>query len=199
MQTTNPQRAVIEVPERHAGSLRVGQSIEFTIAAYPGRTFKAQVEFIDPQIKADGRAIVVKASAPNPDNVLKAGMFIEAKLATATRPNALTVREDAIQPLRTTNVVWAVVDGKASRRIVQLGSRSAGVVEILSGVNAGEQVVVGGLERMNEGMPVAPKPVSGEGATMQPSPGGGRGPADSGRAGRDTGSAPTKDGRGRGN
>ena len=66
--------------------------------------------------------------------------------------------EDAIQPLRTANVVWAVVDGKASRRVVQLGVRSAGVVEILSGVQAGELVVVGGLERMGEGMPVAPRP-----------------------------------------
>jgi membrane fusion protein (multidrug efflux system) len=55
-------------------------------------------------------------------------------------------------------VIWAVVDGKASRRVVQLGSRSQGVVEIVSGVQAGEQVVVGGLERMAEGMPVAPRP-----------------------------------------
>jgi membrane fusion protein (multidrug efflux system) len=68
------------------------------------------------------------------------------------------VPEDAIQPMRSANVVWAVVDGKASRRVVTLGVRSAGVVEILSGVEAGETVVVGGLERMGEGLPVAPRP-----------------------------------------
>ena len=68
------------------------------------------------------------------------------------------VREDAVQPLRTGNVVWAVVDGKASRRVVELGARSQGVVEILSGIQPGELVVVGGLERMAEGMPVAPRP-----------------------------------------
>jgi membrane fusion protein (multidrug efflux system) len=81
-------------------------------------------------------------------------MFIEAKLATATRVNAVVVPEDAVQPLRTVNIVWAVVGGKASRREVQLGARSEGYVEILSGVHAGEVVVVGGLERMGEGMPV---------------------------------------------
>jgi membrane fusion protein (multidrug efflux system) len=85
-------------------------------------------------------------------------MFIEARLATATRPNAIVVPEDAVQPLRAANVVWAVTDGKASRRVVQLGVRSQGVVEIVSGVQAGEQVVVGGLERMAEGMAVAPRP-----------------------------------------
>ena len=89
---------------------------------------------------------------------MKPGMFIEARLATATRPNAIVVPEDAVQPLRTANVVWAVADGKASRRVVQLGVRSQGIVEIVSGVQAGEPVVVGGLERMAEGMPVSPRP-----------------------------------------
>lgn len=84
-------------------------------------------------------------------------MFIEARLATATRPNAIVVPEDAVQPLRTANVVWAVVDGKASRRVVELGARAPGVVEVVSGVQDGELVVVGGLERMAEGMPVAPQ------------------------------------------
>jgi multidrug efflux pump subunit AcrA (membrane-fusion protein) len=62
-----------------------------------------------------------------------------------------------VQPLRTANVVWAVVGGKATRRVVQLGSRAQGVVEIVSGVKAGELVVVGGLERMGEGMAVNPQ------------------------------------------
>jgi multidrug efflux pump subunit AcrA (membrane-fusion protein) len=85
-------------------------------------------------------------------------MFIEARLATATREGAIVVPEDAVQPLRTANVVWAVVDGKASRREVRLGTRTQGVAEVLSGVSAGELVVVGGLERMAEGMPLAPQP-----------------------------------------
>ena len=158
IQTTDPQRAVIEVPERYAGDLRVGQEVEFTVASEPGRTFTARVEFIDPVVQPETRMIVVKARAPNRERLLKAGMFIDARLAIATRSGAVVVPEDAIQPLRTANVVWAVVDGKASRRVVELGTRSRGVVEILSGVEAGEQVVVGGLERMGEGMPVAPMP-----------------------------------------
>jgi membrane fusion protein (multidrug efflux system) len=154
LQTVDPQRAVIEVPERHAVSLRPGQTVAFTVAAAPGRTFNAQVDFIDPVVQTANRTIMVKGRAPNPNRVLRPGMFIEARLATATRMNAIVVPEDAVQPLRTANVVWVIDGGKASRRVVQLGARSQGVVEVLSGVKAGELVVVGGLERMAEGMPV---------------------------------------------
>ena len=158
LQTVDPQRAVIEVPERHAVSLRPGQTVAFTVAAAPGRTFNAHVDFIDPVVQTANRTIMVKARAPNPNRVLRPGMFIEARLATATRMNAIVVPEDAVQPLRTANVVWVIDGGKASRRVVQLGARSQGVVEVLSGVKAGELVVVGGLERMAEGMPVAAIP-----------------------------------------
>jgi membrane fusion protein, multidrug efflux system len=158
LQTVDPQHAVIEVPERHAIRLRPGQTVEFTVAAQPQRIFRAEVDFVDPVVQSAGRTIVVKALARNPDRLLRPGMFIEARLATATRANAIVIPEDAVQPLRTANVVWAVVDRKASRRVVQLGARSQGIVEVVSGVRAGELVVVAGLERMAEGMPLGPRP-----------------------------------------
>jgi membrane fusion protein (multidrug efflux system) len=157
LQTVDPQRAVIEVPERYAQALRGGQTIAFTVAAQPGRTFDGTVDFIDPVVQDATRTIVVKARVPNRERLLRPGMFIEAQLATSTRAQAVVIPEDAVQPLRAGNVVWAVVDGKAARRMVQLGTRSKGMVEIVDGVAAGEAVVVGGLERMAEGMPVAPR------------------------------------------
>lgn len=158
LQSVDPQRAVIEVPERHAASLRQGQTVEFTVAAEPQRKFAARVDFIDPVVESTNRTITVKGLAPNPDRVLKPGMFIEARLATSVRQNAVVIPEDAVQPLRTANIAWVVDKGKASRRVVQLGVRSQGFVEVLSGVKAGELVVVGGLERMGEGMPLMGKP-----------------------------------------
>ena len=158
LQTIDPQRAVIEVPERHAVSLKQGQNVEFTVAAAPGRAFVARVDFIDPLVQSANRTITVKGLAPNRDHLLKPGMFIEARLATATRAGAIVIPEDAVQPLRTANIAWVVDKGKASRRVVQLGVRSAGFVEVTSGVKAGELVVVGGLERMGEGMPLMGKP-----------------------------------------
>ena len=158
LQSVDPQRAVIEVPERHAANLKQGQTVEFSVAAQPQRKFAARVDFIDPVVDNTDRTIMVKGLAPNRDRLLKPGMFIEARLATSVRANAVVIPEDAVQPLRTANIAWVVENGKASRRVVQLGVRSAGFVEVLSGVKAGELVVVGGLERMGEGMPLMGKP-----------------------------------------
>lgn len=164
LQTVDPQRAVIEVPERHAASLHPGQTVEFSVASEPQRTFAARVDFIDPVVDNTNRTITVKGLAANRDRALRPGMFIEARLATAVRQNAVVIPEDAIQPLRTANIAWVVENGKASRRVVQLGVRSQGFVEVLTGVKAGELVVVGGLERMGEGMPLAGKPRMAQGA-----------------------------------
>jgi membrane fusion protein, multidrug efflux system len=105
-------------------------------------------------VQLPGRTILIKARVPNPQRLLQAGMFIEARLVTATRPGAVVVPEDAIVPVQGANFVWVVQEGKANRRQVGLGVRTPGFVEIASGVDAGEQVVVGGLETLFPGAPV---------------------------------------------
>jgi membrane fusion protein (multidrug efflux system) len=65
------------------------------------------------------------------------------------------IPEDAILSLQGANVVWVVADGKAVRREVTLGVRTPGLVEVLDGVSVGEQVVVGGAERLGPGAPVS--------------------------------------------
>ena len=70
-----------------------------------------------------GRTILVKARVPNGQWLLQPGMFIEARLVTAVRPNAVVVPEEAVVPAEGSNAVWAVVDGKADRRLVTLGVR----------------------------------------------------------------------------
>jgi multidrug efflux pump subunit AcrA (membrane-fusion protein) len=95
-------------------------------------------------------------------------MFIEVRLATEQRPNAVIVPEDAILPLSGADYVWVVTEeSTATRRQVELGVRVPGFVEILDGVAVGEQVVVGGLERLSEGAPVSPIPVERARPDMQ--------------------------------
>jgi len=155
LQTVSPQRAVFQVPERYADELKVGQQVTFRVAALPGRAFSGRVDFVDPVVQLPGRTITVKAQVPNPRRELQSGMFIEARLATDVRPSAVVIAEDAVLPIQGTNYVWVVVDGKATRRQVELGVRTPGFVEARTGVEAGEQVVVGGQERLAEGAPVA--------------------------------------------
>ena len=154
LQTVNPQRASFQIPERYADRLREGQRVLFQVAALPGRDFRGTVDFVDPQVQLPGRTITVKASVPNGDRSLQAGMFIEARLATETRPNSIVVPEDAITQIQGGAFVWIVFDGKATRKRVELGVRTPGYVEIVNGIALGDQVVVGGIDRLIENTPV---------------------------------------------
>ena len=157
VQTVSPQRASFQVPERYADQLKVGQHVTFRVAALVGREFTGRVDFVDPLVRLPGRTITVKALVPNPRRELQAGMFIEVRLATAVRPQAVIIAEDAVLPIQGSSFVWVVQNGKATRRQVELGVRTPGLVEVRTGVESGEQVVVGGQERLAEGAPVQPK------------------------------------------
>jgi len=159
LHTVNPQRATFQVPERFARSLAPGQAVTFRVAAIAGRDFIGQVDFVDPIVQLPGRTILVKARAPNPQHLLQPGMFIEARLVTAVRSQAVVVPEDAVVPAAGSIFVWVVADGKADRRKVTLGVRTPGFVEVTDGVKAGEQVVTGGLELLAPGAPVMPRVV----------------------------------------
>jgi membrane fusion protein (multidrug efflux system) len=154
LQTVNPQRAAFQVPERFARQLRAGQQVSFRVAAIAGRDFTGTVDFVDPVVQLPGRTILVKARVPNPARLLQPGMFIEARLVTAVRPQAVVIPEDAVVPAEGSSFVWVAADGKADRRKVTLGVRTPGFVEILDGVKAGDQVVTGGLELLAPGAPV---------------------------------------------
>jgi membrane fusion protein (multidrug efflux system) len=154
LQTFDPQRAVFQIPERFADRVALGQRVAFRVAALAGREFVGVVDFVDPVVQLPGRTLTAKARVANPRRELQTGMFIEARLATATRPDAVVVPEDAVLSLQGARVVWVVKDGKADRREVALGVRTPGFVEITRGVQANEQVVVGGAERLQPGAPV---------------------------------------------
>lgn len=158
LQTVDPVRAAFEVPERYAEEVSSGQGIEFQVAALPGQTFRGVVEFVDPAVRLPGRTILVKARVPNPKRNLQPGMFVEIRLATDLRPNAVVVPEEAIVGTQMGTIIWVVKDGKVERREVTLGVRSPGEVEILSGVAADEMVVVGGQMMLQPGAPVMPRP-----------------------------------------
>jgi membrane fusion protein (multidrug efflux system) len=160
LQTVNPQRAAFQVPERYADQLKPGQQVTFRVAALAGQEFTGRVDFVDPVVQLPGRTITVKAVTPNPKRALQSGMFIEARLATAVRPNAVVIPEDAIVAQQGSTFVWVINQGKAIRRQVDIGVRTPGFVEARSGVEPREEVVVGGQERLAEGAPVNPKVVS---------------------------------------
>ena len=187
LQSVNPQYATFDVPERYADRLHRGQLVSFQVAALPGKNFSGEVVFVDPVVSLPGRTILIKARVPNSEHQLQAGMFIEARLATNIRPNAVVVPEDALLPMQGATFVWVVKDAKATQRQVTVGVRTAGWAEVQSGVEAGDQVVVGGLERLFPNAPVmarvverhrgAPAAQESTAATNRPAQGGAAPPA----------------------
>ena len=184
LQSVNPQYASFDVPERYADRLRRGQLVSFQVAALPGKNFSGEVVFVDPVVSLPGRTILIKARVPNTEHRLQAGMFIEARLATDIRPNAVVVPEDALLPMQGSTFIWVIKDGKADRRQVSVGVRTAGWAEV-QGVEAGDSVVVGGGERLFPSAPVMARVVErrrgppaaqeSTGATNRPAGGAGGG------------------------
>jgi membrane fusion protein (multidrug efflux system) len=147
-------RVEFAVPEVHVARLAVGQRVVATSSAYDDRRFEGEVTVVDTRIDPATRTVRAVAEFPNPDETLKPGLFLNIALTLAERPVALLVPEEAIDPVGDRTFVFAVRDGRAVRQEVRLGMRTQGEVEVLSGIAADDQVVVRGLQRLRNGMPV---------------------------------------------
>ena len=97
----------------------------------------------------------MRAKIENPDEALKPGMFLLVELGVATRHRAVLIPEEAVVSNGTERYVFVVTDGAIRQSPVMLGQRLPGEVEVLEGVGAGEQVVVGGVQKVRDGAKVA--------------------------------------------
>lgn len=151
----DPVKVEVNVPERYLQQLKVGQPLEFSVAAFPAEKFRGEVYFISPQINESLRTALVKARIPNPDHKLRGGMFASLELTLQVRQSAIVIPEPALISTGDNFFVF-VVDGesKAQMRPVQVGVRLAGRAEVLKGLNAGEKVVVEGVQKIGPGSPV---------------------------------------------
>jgi multidrug efflux system membrane fusion protein len=151
------------VTEKDSGSLQVGQIVRINVDAYPGRTFEGKITTIEPQISADTRNIRVQATIPNPDNILKPGMFATTTVVLPDKPPVITVPETAVDYTLYGDAVFVINekkgdDGKTSltadRTYVQTGDRINGRAVILKGLKDGDRVVALGQIKMQSGAAV---------------------------------------------
>lgn len=151
-------RGVFTVEENQIGLIQIGQPATLTTSAYPGERFPGSVSIVNPTANASTRSFGLKITPRAGAGLLKAGMFAQAELVTQTKQDALAVPEDAIVTRDGKSIVFIVVDGKARQREVATGLRADGKVELTSGVQAGEQVVVVGQNLLNDGDAVTVRP-----------------------------------------
>ncbi len=141
-------RLKLSVPEQNLSAVKIGLDVEAATSAYPKQVFRGKLTSIDSRVDQITRAAEIRADIPNPDGLLKPGMFLAYKLVLSKRDNALLVPEEALLAEGTRQSIFLVADGKAIKREIKIGDRNAGEVEVLSGVKAGDVVVVGGIQKI---------------------------------------------------
>jgi membrane fusion protein, multidrug efflux system len=170
-------RLDFQVPENLLARIKTDAAIKTSSIAFGDRKFDGRVAVIDTRVDPLTRSVKLTAIVENPDLSLRPGMFMNAWLEVAKRENALLIPEEAIVGEGPLQIAFAVKDNKIERRIVKIGQREGGKVEITDGLKLDEQIVVRGLQRVRGGMTVTARPLgsvpigtSPGGAPGQPRP-----------------------------
>ncbi|MCB1923496.1 MAG: efflux RND transporter periplasmic adaptor subunit [Gammaproteobacteria bacterium] len=136
---------LVDVYEHQIDWLQLGQTAEIRVPAYPGRTWEGTVEYIYPELDPKSRTLKVRLAFDNPDGLLKANMFADVVVYGGPKHDVLAVPAEAvIETGKRASVVLALGDGRFQPVDVVTGMASGGKVEILSGIKAGDEVVVSG-------------------------------------------------------
>jgi len=138
------------LPEAALSSLAAGQAITASSDAWPGTTFDGHIANIDSRVDPDTRAVRVRAEIPNDDGKLRPGMLLRVQVQLPSR-QALLLPELAVQQEAEQSSVFRVIGDKATQVPVKLGTRQKGQVEVLSGLKAGDRVVVEGTVKLHDG------------------------------------------------
>src|SRR5437762_3631595 len=136
----DPLRLRVEVPEREAHSIRMGQSVRVTVEGDPD-SYLGYIKRLSPTISEQNRVLSVEADVRN-NGRLRPGAFVKAEIVTNQTNTAITIPPNAIVTFAGIDKVILVENGKAQEKAVTLGRRGSDWIEIKAGVNVGQTVVV---------------------------------------------------------
>mgnify|MGYP001175579821 FL=1 len=155
LQQLDPIFTDFTVPERSLSSLSIGQVIEVTVAAFPAETFKGAISAISPKVESRTRNIKLQATLQNDDTRLRPGMFARVAIILGGANTVVTLPRTAVEFLPYGNSVFIVTqEGDAltvHRRQITTGRILGTRVEIIKGINSGEQVVSAGQLKLRNG------------------------------------------------
>ncbi|MCK5187445.1 MAG: efflux RND transporter periplasmic adaptor subunit, partial [Deltaproteobacteria bacterium] len=141
------------IPQRYMQKLKNGQLVRIVVEPL-SEVYEGTIYLIDPRVDPETRSAVVHAKIKNPDEVLRPGMFCTVTIVIEKKENGLMVPEEAVMSRGEKHFLYLKEEGKAVMKQVRLGLFSEGKVEIVSGLNPGEQVVVAGIQKLAPGAPV---------------------------------------------
>ncbi|MCV6590468.1 MAG: efflux RND transporter periplasmic adaptor subunit [Marinobacterium sp.] len=155
------------VPEIYLPAIRTGQTLKIELDTFPGQVFEGSVYAIAPGADSRAHNIELRARIANPDGKLRPGLFARIQLILASNANSILIPEQAIIPDNGAFFVQRVKEGNVIEKVqVQLGQRRPGEVEVRSGLNTGDVLVIAGQLKLRPGMPVTPIFVDGSAPTV---------------------------------
>lgn len=167
-----PARLSVQPDEKNLAVLRVGQAAEAAADAFPAEPFRAEVSWIAPAVDAARGTVEVRLAVPAPPRFLRPDMTVSVNVEVGRRPDALVVPSEAVRDAASDPWVLRVVDGRAERRVVRIGLRGEGMLEVVEGLAPGDAVVPPAAGALEAGARVRVRRVA-----PQDRAGSGRGPA----------------------
>jgi RND family efflux transporter MFP subunit len=148
---TQPLRVQLTVPEQYSAEVAVGRTVSFEVDASPGKKFVGQVRYVSPALQATTRTLVVEAVVPNESGTLKPGSFATASIEQASQSPGVLAPNAAIRAVAGTSRVFVIAGDRAEERIVTVGQPVGDLVEITSGLKAGEKVATTNVAQLTDG------------------------------------------------
>jgi membrane fusion protein (multidrug efflux system) len=138
----------IKVPESYAPFIRKGLPVEVRVSSYKDKVFSGEIDFISSRINADTRSLLARIKIDNKDLELLSGSLLEITVKFNLR-NSLSVPDTSIMMEGEKSYIYTVSDEDiANKTEVEIGLRGDSKIEILSGVNEGDQIVAEGLKKV---------------------------------------------------
>ena len=144
-------RLVVNVVERDLKELQAGDGARVEVDAYPGETFQGRIARVAPVLDPATRTAPIEIEIANPDFRLKPGMYARVGITTDVKKETLVVPINAVADLGGRRGVFQHMNGVAIFRTVELGTENQEVVEVLAGLNDGDQVITTGARALRDG------------------------------------------------
>ena len=150
-----PLRVELTVPGQYISTIAVGRSVTLEVDGYPGRPFTGRIRYVSPAVQTDSRALIIEAVVPNESGELKPGQFATARIEQASQTPAVLVPRTTVRSDSDTARVYVIsADGSAEERIVTTGETVGDLIEITSGVKAGDVVATSNVAQLADGVRV---------------------------------------------
>ena len=153
LERLDPVKVDFSVSEKYASRVSPGQDISFTVRGVE-QTLTGEVYATDVQVDTDTRTLRVRARAPNPDRLLRPGMFADVTLSLGTIDDAVLVPSFAVVPTLDGQRVFVVENGTAQPRNVTLGIRTDSTVQVTDGLSLRDTVITSNIQELRSGLSI---------------------------------------------